>query len=56
MSYSPWGHKESDMTEQLSTLDSIITSSVPYNLGLMGLQNVTARSHLEIIGPTPCLL
>ena len=37
MDYSPWGHKESVMTEQLSTLDSIITSSVPYNLGANGI-------------------
>ena len=30
MSYSPWSQKESDLTEQLSTLESIITSSVSY--------------------------
>ena len=39
------GPQESDTTERRSCMFPV-----------MGLQNVTARSHLEIIGPTPCLL
>ena len=31
--YSPWGHKESDMTEHLSTQHSILPRNYSHNVG-----------------------
>ena len=40
MGYSPWGHKESDMTEQLTTAHSLL-------LLLPGTLNILEQLHIH---------
>ena len=52
MGYSPWGHKESDMTEQLSpspSLKCINTSQIPlgWNLPPRGYLDISGALHLR---------
>ena len=45
MSYSPWGHKESDMTEHACTIHYLSTF-VTFNLSFLYLKWVSCRQHV----------
>ena len=50
--YSPWGHKESDMTEQLSTFSSLslqipFFSSIPHHFMLIPMSFSGKVAHLQ---------